>query len=656
MDLIKARLRGFRRFHNVTVDLDEPVVAIVGPNEAGKSSLLDALVSLEHTEAFGSDITRGTHPPADHRVVELTYALNEEERTYADQLGGIGTPRFLVRHKRPDGQVNDVLSDPYRRDRRPRVEVRQKLSSMMESRPPSAPPDELAAPQDEDAEEADEHTPLTQQLDGLLIDLDTEDETLDNEVLGALDTARSTAEKLSEHAESKVADRWLAGLIECIGSLLEHERARHPQADLLEYLSARCPPLLKFEDEDRQLASEYGEQQLANPPAALGNLLALAEVDEAQLRQAMATGRHEDRYTIQDRANRRLRERFGSAWRQSDVTPELQIDEAAVRVQVSAPGGVFTPLAERSDGLRTFVAMYAYTFLHAFENPPVLLIDEAENHLHYDAQADLVRVFTEQKTAAQIIYTTHSAGCLPQDLGRGVRVVRPVLDDNGEDIGQSEVSNSFWTEGAGFSPLMLAMGASVLALVPTRRAVITEGAADFILLPTLFRQALDADHLHFQIAPGLAEVEPEKAAALSLEAPRVAYLLDGDKSGRAHAAKLRGAGVEDREILRLPDRYTPEDLVTEEAFLDAVNEELRRSHGTEVQIEAGSLTTPGRAVALAAWCDERGVDPPSKRKVADRLATVGRRTRILAADQKKPLVEIHQALSALLELQDPELS
>ena len=46
MRLVKIRIAGFRRFKDATLNLDADLIAIVGPNEAGKSSLLQALTYL----------------------------------------------------------------------------------------------------------------------------------------------------------------------------------------------------------------------------------------------------------------------------------------------------------------------------------------------------------------------------------------------------------------------------------------------------------------------------------------------------------------------------------------------------------------------------------------------------------------------------------
>jgi DNA repair exonuclease SbcCD ATPase subunit len=45
MKLVQLRVRGFRRFKDLVVDLDQERVLIVGPNEAGKSTLMEALLA-----------------------------------------------------------------------------------------------------------------------------------------------------------------------------------------------------------------------------------------------------------------------------------------------------------------------------------------------------------------------------------------------------------------------------------------------------------------------------------------------------------------------------------------------------------------------------------------------------------------------------------
>ena len=45
MRLVKLRLRGYRRLRDLELDLDHPRLLVVGPNEAGKSTLLESLIT-----------------------------------------------------------------------------------------------------------------------------------------------------------------------------------------------------------------------------------------------------------------------------------------------------------------------------------------------------------------------------------------------------------------------------------------------------------------------------------------------------------------------------------------------------------------------------------------------------------------------------------
>ena len=67
----------------------------------------------------------------------------------------------------------------------------------------------------------------------------------------------------------------------------------------------------------------------------------------------------------------------------------------------------------------TAFGINAYTAVNAEgPTPPVLLVDEAELHLHYAAQADLIQVLTEQTAASQIIVRD------PEDWLPALRLVR----------------------------------------------------------------------------------------------------------------------------------------------------------------------------------------------------------------------------------------
>jgi AAA ATPase domain len=235
-------------------------------------------------------------------------------------------------------------------------------------------------------------------------------------------------------------------------------------------------------------------------PRALENLLNTAEL---KLKELFEASQKNDRGAVQTmlrRANKKLQTKMTSVWQQSKATIALEENAGVLSILVNAEDQL-NSIAERSDGLKQFVSLFALVS-QAVEpqRDVVLLIDEAERHLHYDAQADLIQMLAKQGMARKVIYTTHSFGSLPEDMGLGVRIVSPI----GEH--ESKIVNDFWSQGgAGLSPLLLNMGAATMAFLPVRYCVLAEGAVDMLLLPSLFRELRAVETLGFQVAPGLAE-------------------------------------------------------------------------------------------------------------------------------------------------------
>jgi putative AbiEii toxin of type IV toxin-antitoxin system len=211
-------------------------------------------------------------------------------------------------------------------------------------------------------------------------------------------------------------------------------------------LGSRRPRFLPFEPNARELLSAYSFEE--EPNVALFNLLSLAGTSWSALSEASSdAGRIEG---ILQLANEKLAEVF-RAWQQFPMTVRLRVADNVVHVLVSmVEPGDYIGIGERSAGLRQFVALRAHIASKNAGPEPILLVDEADIHLHYDAQADLIQVLNEQEEAAKVIYTTHSAGCLPPDLGTGIRIVLPTkeTDAHGDlnDTDDSKIVNWFWTE------------------------------------------------------------------------------------------------------------------------------------------------------------------------------------------------------------------
>jgi predicted ATP-dependent endonuclease of OLD family len=532
MELLQVDISGFRKFKEKTaLKTRGKVLAILGANEAGKSSLLKVLTRLNDEEPFQPhEISRGSD--SNNVSLKAHYLLSDDDREHAK----IPDARWYMITKFPNGERKWWI-EPRPNDRD--YGHRQKLSKDASN---IASKTKIASI----LEEADEQiVPETVRFCAQI--------SMRHEDLS--DSENAILSNLAERWKS-VLDRdsptYLRSFSKALEDAQKIENAESARLIAGRKLWARLPDYLIFRNEDRNLKSSYAWAEIsAGIPDALQNLAKIAELDLPLLIQKMTTNVIDpDNDTILDKANAALKKNFQESWRQSSVSVVLSKSDQYLLIQVHNNQGERTDFDQRSDGLRQFVALRCFTAARENKNF-VLLIDEAEQHLHYDAQADLVQMFGNQTLAAKVIYTTHSVGCLPEDLGNGVRLVEPTA--KGSDW--SKIENKFWAHRndneAAFSPILMGMGASTMAFFPTRSAVLTEGPSDTILLPTMFREALDQDNLGVQFVHGLSEDGRMQLPLLNSTGREVCYLLDNDGGGRTLRDDLISRGVSKTSIFQL---------------------------------------------------------------------------------------------------------
>jgi predicted ATP-dependent endonuclease of OLD family len=603
-------LERYRRFESPTsIDVSGDVVALVGPNEAGKTSILEAMLSFDRREAFTArERTRNT---VGNTRVRAGYVLDDDDRTAIEDIPGGAKVRWWTLEKADDGGYFFNLHPAPSRDLQPRHERAASLRAFAEKEAINrfiSIKNVTIADAYEEALSA-----LSSAADSL-----TDDQV---EAIQGFGDAMLAFPAVCEEPTPDSANQHIsADFCALLEELSEYDEGLSPHVEAGRRLVMRRPSFVMFRAEDRDLRTTYDLRETINDlPAALDNLAQLARLDLRSLLDAVTNGNRGLREQLVERANAELRDVFKRSWRQSDITVRLGLQGIVVEVLVSLPGGGYTEIEERSAGLLSFIALRAFLAKYDFAVPPILLVDEAETHLHYDAQADLINLFTEQRLTAKVIYSTHSAGCLPRDLGNGIRVVFPSSESE-----RSTVKNSVWQgrEG-GFTPLIYGMGATTFAFLPARHVLLGEGPTDAMLYPTLFREATGQRALDFQVAPGLAVVGPAGMIRLASEGGSVIYITDGDDQGRMHRQSLISAGVPAKRIFCLDEVFGEpivlEDLIDLGSYTSAVNELLQDFQDPQVLVEPSDLPPVARTLALDAWCQIHGLKPPDKADVAQRL-------------------------------------
>lgn len=646
MRLSRVGFKGYKRLLDSGCNVDADLVALVGPNEAGKTTVLEALSWLSSGGPLDPrKVNRTLATDLNDPIVTASFVLEPGDLEALPSFHTAGEPRRLHYSRYRDGDTSIMFEPALVRD----TALAKSVLDLVD----------------------------TPELKGRL-----EERSEADSLAKAIDLA-SSGQEWGDQDSNAVADliRWLElpvsgtsddqpivksapegdliaanGLKDWKKQMLEPE----PSRSAAEALKNRIPQFLLFSEEDRKLSFEYDlkrykttqnnrtqynpSRDVTDPDGGLINLLRLAGTNIRELYELVHKGMPERTSGRLRQVNRDLREEISPYWGQRDLQVRVDVSDTTLRVYIDE-GADTARFTDRSDGLRMFIALIAFLAQHKSDPAPILLIDEADTHLHYNAQADLVNFLEE--IPCRTIYTTHSPGCLPMDLGTGIRVVKP-----DKDTPTSVLRNNFWeNDHGGLTPLLFAMGAGAAAFTSLRAAVFAEGASDMMLLPALIREATEDYALGYQVLPGLANIHPRDLGEADYAAVRVAYLLDGDEGGDKHEEHLLEAEVPRERILKLPRGKATEDLIDPETYLEEVNGFLTEEGRAQLTLEHIQPHLD-RDVTIAKAVEYEIGD---RRKVPSKVAIAGRLLRRgdpipLTKEARESLKAHHATLRKILNV------
>lgn len=175
MRLITARVRGAGRLLDTTIKLDQKLVAIVGPNEAGKTTLLRALAYVDASDSLApSQRSRASTGIADSTpIVSLRYRVSDEDRKELEDLELEDAPTEFFVSRRADGDGPNFTVKPTPRKaesplKQLAVDLDKSLSavSVLEPLP-------IETAEEDDIPESPDDSALLDELRALREDLDT---------------------------------------------------------------------------------------------------------------------------------------------------------------------------------------------------------------------------------------------------------------------------------------------------------------------------------------------------------------------------------------------------------------------------------------------------------------------------------------------------
>src|SRR5690349_13222666 len=563
MRLKKARVRKYRSIRDTGFfDIEPGKTILVGPNEAGKSALLEALQRINPPTALRSFDALRDYPRAEFddvvsgkvRLEETTIVEGHFDLEPADKEAipaEFRECRYIYGRRVDntawhslDGGPAPVKFGDLKKDL-------LRLIEHIESRAPRTPDGFPAAP-----------TPAARFAEMTQNWADTDE----------IKSDRATALK-----------RWLDKIFPLVEEDNELEEKRYDQImaavtlddrrfSALRMLHQRLPVFVRFRDYFRvrplihleHLAQRLETNVMDGEDHDYGNvcllrMLGFTARDLSNLGKAMepkpgdAEGwRHYrdqlDRRAYQlNSASRRLTEELRNIWKPDARRAEAErlrilADGQYLKVVVEDDLGIEIELDQRSDGFQWLVSFFVVFFAESADKHrnAILLLDEPGLSLHGLKQQEFRSTISRLAESNQLLYTTHSPFLVgPDELNR-VRVVE-MMD---RTVGTKVRTNATAEDPAALLPLQESLGYDLAqSLFSQQRNLLLESLTDFWYIEAVAQLLRDA---------GIVDLNPRIELMPTNGAAKVAYFAT-----ILHAKKLKVAALIDSDTNG--DRATHQD-------------------------------------------------------------------------------------------------
>ncbi|MFL9883213.1 AAA family ATPase [Paraburkholderia agricolaris] len=611
MRLKKARVTNYRSVvDSGWFDIESAKTIMVGPNEAGKTAVLQALQQInppadvvkfdalrDYPRSKYNDITTGRVDPKDVTVVEVEFELDEDDKAAIPE--SMRNARY-ARGRRLDNQPWRTLRDApalptYAGIEKELTRLCAHIDPRAETKTPGG-----AAPS----------AGLTAITTGW-----TTTTTIDGERATALKTWLDAALPLIDET-NETEDKRFDNLVAATRVHLDLQAA-------LDVLDKRVPIFVLFNNYFRvkpliqldHLAQRLATNVLDDSQYDYGNvcLLKLLGFTAQQLSDlgkavpppanqpaALQTYRDQlDKRSYQlNAASVQLTDEIRAVWRPREGRAEadklrIVADGQYLKVVVEDDLGVEIELHQRSEGFQWLVSFFVVFFAEAAgkHQNAILLLDEPGLSLHGLKQREFRSTISRLAEKNQAIYTTHSPFLVGPDELDLVRVVDMTERRAGTKVHTTVMSG----DPAALLPLQEALGYDLAqSLFTQERNLVLEGLTDYWYLDatSALLRAANLTFLNEKIAlvpAASAGKVVYYATILYAQQFKVAALLDSDSAGdQAAQQETLTHTLGNKGILRTKDAYTGP--VTKPEIEDLLRDTLvtiaKDSLGIDVTTEA----------------------------------------------------------------------
>lgn len=555
MRLIKARVQNYRSIIDTGIfEIEKLKTIMVGPNEAGKTVILQALQQLnkpddipgfevlrDYPRSLYNDISTGKVLPKNVTVVTGYFKLDDTDKAL---VPAEYKECIYKLYRNIDNKAYHTIEDGpsriYYKD------IKNDLARLL------AHVDKQYSIQNP-TDEAKKPTALFKPLIDTFVDLTLISDDKATKLKSLLESNYALIEEGNEKEESRYS------------KLLEQIQFNKKYDDVLAILDKRTPVFILFNNYFKVKPSihlehlaQRTEQKLLDDDAYDYGNLCLLKLLGFTARQLSDLGntrspnisdtkalkeyrdKLDERSYMLNAASVRLTNEIRTVWMPNPDRPEadklkVTADGQYLKVVVEDDLGVDIELDQRSEGFQWLVSFFVVFFAEAMDKHKnaILLLDEPGMSLHGLKQRDFRDTISRLAEKNQTIYTTHSPFLVGPDELDIVRVVEMKNRKEGTKV-HTTISSS---DPAGLLPLQEALGYDLAqSLFSQQRNLILEGITDYWYIDAtaeLLRSG-SIENLNEKIALVFANSAGKVvyyATILYAHNLKVAALLDSDAAG-----------------------------------------------------------------------------------------------------------------------------